>query len=168
MIRRVVCLLLLFASPALARAAEGPTPPPTISIPTEKPKGLTIGQVLQINGGLAGMNCATKVLKDAGNEKMGCVPYEWSAGMVWRISESANKTEGVIKRYYQWRNATVATLVRDKDGKVPADVDAKFAVRDQEMLDTDSGLSLERFKKSELEPMKLPPSVLNALWAIID
>lgn len=160
--------LFLLASSSAALAQQAPTPPPAISIPGKDTKTITISQVLQISAGLSGMSCASRVLKDAGNEKMGCDPYAWSPGMSWRISENQNKTEGVIKRYYRLRNEALAALPRLPDGKVAGDVDAKFALRDGEMLEQESGIVLDHFKRSELEPMKLPPVVLNALWPIID
>lgn len=168
-----ISLAILLSIPVLAFAAEASKPSMwvsangTMSAQTTT-KGLTVGQVLQINSGLAGMNCANKVLKDSGNEKIGCVPYEWSAAMTWKISEAQHKTEEVIKRYYKLRNEGLAALPRDKDGKVPGDLDAKFALRDGEMLEADSGLVLEHFHRADLEPMKLPPAVLGALWPIID
>lgn len=168
MIRLIVVLLLAFGSAAVA--AEQPnveSVPGPITITAAKP-GLTIGQVLQVSTGLAGMNCASRVLKDAGNEKMGCDPYPWSVGMGWKISGNQHLTEDPIKRYYRLRNEALAALPRLPDGKVAGDVDAKFALRDGEMLEQNSGIVLDRFKRSELEPMKLPPAVLNALWSIID
>ena len=155
----LVLIALLF--PSLAYAADAVKPP-------KSPTGLTVGQVLQINQGLAGMNCASKVLKDSGNEKIGCVPYEWAPAITWKISEAQHKTEEIIKRYYKLRNEGLAALPRDKDGKVPGDLDAKFALRDGEMLEADSGLVLEHFHRADLEPMKLPPAVLGAIWPIID
>ncbi len=164
--KRLALLLCLLALPAVA--AEAPSPPPQLNIETTKPKTLTIGQVLQINSGLAGMNCASRVLKDAGNEKMGCEPYQWSIGMAWRIPEYIAKTQDVARRYYNWRNGALAALPRLPDGKVAGDVDARFALEDGKMQDQETGLTLEHFKRSDLEAMKLPPSVLGALWPIID
>jgi hypothetical protein len=146
-------VLLLLASPVFA---------------AEKSKDLTIGQVLQINSGLAGLNCASRVLKDAGSEKMGCEAYQWTPAMAWLISEDIHKTEDVIKRYYKWRSEQIAAIPRDADGKVRPDADAKFTLLDGEMLDTASGLVLTPFKRQDLEPMKLPPSVLSNLWAVIE
>lgn len=166
MLKYTIAFFLL-ALPALA--AEAPTPPPAINAPTDKPKPLTIGQVLQVSAGLAKMNCADRVLKDAGNEKMGCEPYAWSVGMSWRISEFQHRADDVVRLYYKKRNEALLVLPRLPDGKVAGDVDAKFALQDAEMLDLESGLTLEpHFKRGDLEPMKLPPPVLSALWPIID
>jgi hypothetical protein len=132
-----------------------------------KPKTLTVRDAVQISNGLANMSCASRVLKDAGNEKMGCDPYQWSPGMSWRISDYQHRVEDVARRYYRLRNEALAALPRT-DGKLSGDDEAKFALRDADILDQDAGLTLEPFKRSELEPMKLPPAVLAALWSIIE
>lgn len=161
---KIIIAAVLFVLPVAVLAAEAPKSPPTLLL--EKPKSLTVAQVLQINRGLAAMNCGNRVLKDAGNEKMSCVPYDWSVGMSRRISTYEHQTEEVVRIYYKKKSQKLAALPRDGEGKISAAIDANFALVDNAMLDEESGLILEPFTYVELDPMKLPPSTLNDIWPI--
>jgi len=161
-------LIALLLIPALAAANDVPSPSPNISVPADPKTGLTIGQVRQVATGLAQLDCAPHLIKDGAKESMACVPNDWSPGISWLISGNSHKCEDVIKRYYKWRNEQIAKLPRKSDGSVTADAEASFALQDGDYLNLDSGITLQHFKKSDLEGKKIPPSVLENLWTIID
>lgn len=167
MLKRVGLVIAFLVLPQIVNAAEAPKPPVQIEI-AKDPSKLSVGQVIQISVALSKMNCGDKILKDGSKESIACVPYEWSPGLSWMISGNLHKSQEVALRYYKLRNEALAALPRKADGTIASDVDAKFGQYDSGMQDQDSGVTLEHFRRSDLEPMKLPPSVLAGLWPIID
>lgn len=158
-------LLTLVAAPAFAN--EAPKSPPPIEI-AKDPTKLTVGQVLQIASALSQMNCGQKVLKDGAKESMGCEPYGWSPGIAWMIAGNLHKAQEVVQRYAKVRTEVLAAVPRKADGTIAPEDDTKFGVRDSALQDQDAMITLEHFKRGDLEPMKLPPNVLAGLWAITD
>lgn len=146
----VICLI--FAAPAFAADV----------------RPLTVDDALNINAALSQLNCGNRIIKDGAKESFVCEPYKWSAGMAWLIAGNQDKLKRVAAQYAAVRNQVVDGLSRDKDGKVTQEAEAKFAIMDGEWRAKDAGATLDRFKRSELEPMGLPPSVLAALMPIID
>jgi len=148
---------------------------PVASLAAEKPDDakltdakLTVEQVLQINAGLSQLNCGNKIIKDGAKETLVCEPYKWSAGVNWLIATNQRKTTEIAAQYGKVRNQAIANLPHKPDGSLTDEAAVKFTVQDREQLDVKTEISLDHFKRADLEPMNLPPSVIAALLPIID
>lgn len=148
----IIALAILASSPTLAA----------------DPQKFTLEQVMQISVGLSQLNCGNRIIKDGAKETQVCDNYKWSAGLTWLIATNQRKTQDVVAQYSKVRNQAVANLVRKPDGTVTDEAAAKFAVQEREFLDETVSVELDHFKKSDLEPMNLQPSVIAALILIID
>lgn len=129
---------------------------------------ITVEQVVQINAGLGQLNCGSKIIKDGAKETQVCDNYKWSPGLNWMIATNQRKAQDIVAQYNKVRNQAINNLARKADGTPTDEAAAKFAVQDREYLDEKVSVEFERFKKTDLEPMNLPPSVLSVLMLIID
>jgi hypothetical protein len=154
--KKLFVLALLLASSASALAGDN------------EPSKFTVEQVLQINAGLSQLNCGNKTIKDGAKETQICEAYKWSPGLTWMIATDQRKTLEIAAQYNKGRNQALASLVRKADGNPTEEAAAKFAVADRDALDVKFEIALDHFKRADLEPMNLPPSVITALLPIID
>jgi hypothetical protein len=152
MLKYLTVITALIFSPAWAADAEK----------------LTVEQVLQINLALSQMNCGNKIIKDGGKESFVCEPYKWSTGLSWQIAGNQHKVLDTAAQYNKLRNQVIASLARKPDGEPTSEAAAKFAIQDREFQEQKVDIALDHFRRSDLEPMNLPPAVLSALWPIID
>ncbi len=114
------------------------------------------------------MNCGNKIIKDGTKETQVCDSYKWSTGLAWQIASNQRKTLDIVNQYNKVRNQLIAALPRKNDGEPTSEASAKFTVQDRELQEQTTDVALDHFKRSDLEPMSLPPSVISALWPIID
>jgi hypothetical protein len=63
---------------------------------------------------------------------------------------------------------TATGAPKPPDGSPMDGAATKLAVQDREWLDRPADVTFERFKRSDLEPMNIPPSVVSALQPIIE
>lgn len=150
---------LLAATTGLGIAADAPA---------ADDKRLSVEDVVWINSALSQLNCGGKVIKDGTKETFICEPYKWSPGINWMIATNLRKAQEIATQYNRLRGQAVANLTRKPDGTPADDAQAKFAVDDRKMLDDKITIDLGRFKRGDLEPMNLPPSVIAGLLPIID
>lgn len=154
--RILIATLLGLALATTASAGDAPAPK------------LTVEQAVTINAALAQLNCGNKVIKDGTKETLVCEPYKWTPGMLWLIAGDAEKLKGLVTQYTTARNQMIASLARKPDGTPTEDAAAKFTALDREWLDKPADVTLDHFKRSDLEPMGLQPAIVSALMPIID
>lgn len=134
----------------------------------EKPKTLTVQQVISVNVATSKMSCGDRTLKDGAKETQVCEPYKWSPGLTWQIATVQQKTQEITSRYARVRNQTLAQQPRSPDGNLTQEAAVKFTLQDSELLDAQADVDIPHFKRTDLEPMNLPPAVIAALMPIID
>lgn len=153
-LKALAIALTIIATPAFAQQ------PPSAE--------MTIEQVMQINAGLSQLNCVQRVIKDGAKETLVCDPYKWGIGASWLIASNLRRTQEIASQYTKLRNQALANLARKPDGDATNEAAAKFAVDDRGYLDVKVSIVLDHFKRSDLEPMNLPPSVITLLLPIIE
>lgn len=130
---------------------------------------ITVNDVILINGALNRMNCAEKVIKDGQKETFICEPYKLSAGFAWSIATNLRKTADVVTQFQKVRNEAILKLDRKSDGDPTEAARAKFSLDERAWLDAPvTDVKFDRFKKADVEPLNLAPSVISALLPIID
>jgi hypothetical protein len=132
---------------------------------------LSVRQALEVAGALGQMNCATRTIKDGAKESLICEPYptdKLKVGLAWQIAQNQAKVNAVVQTYQKERNRLLSLADRKSDGNLTDKASARFLTEDAELLDASSGVTLDRFKKVEIEPLNLQPGVIAALLPIID
>lgn len=151
---------LVLSIPALAQTSSVPK--------ADKLNTLTVDQVVQIAQGLSQLDCASKIIKDGAKETVACEPYKWSPGMVWQIATAQRKARDVVNDFQRLKDVEITKLPRKADGSIADEVQSQFSVKMRGLLDQDAKVVFDKFKRDQLEPMNLPPSVISLLLPIIE
>lgn len=161
----VIILSLLLLTPV---HAQDNTQAVTIVAKSDKAKALTVDEVLLIAQGLSQLDCGNKAVKDGTKESVICEPYKWPMAMVWQIATAQRQAREVVTEFNRLRDVEVSKLPRKADGTISDEAQAQFAVKMRSLLDAAARTHIDKFKRSELEPMSLPPSVISLLLPIIE
>lgn len=138
------------------------------SLAAEAPEKMTVEQVILINGALAQLNCAPKILHDGAKESSACEPFKLSAGLTWQIATNQRKTQEIVTQYNRVRQQAVASAPRKADGNLTDEAAAKLLADDRAALDVKLDIQIDHFKRADLEPLNLQPGIVSALLPIID
>lgn len=167
----IIAAAIVFASPVAAQTA---TPSATPKI--DQARGLTVGEAVALAGALGQLNCAYKIIKDGAKESDVCVPYDWHAlygddravKLPWTIATYARAVAPIADTYRQQTNEALAALPRKADGTPSDAAQAQFQIDDQARLKQPANIELGHFKRADIEPLNLQPSLISALLPIID
>ncbi len=132
---------------------------------------LSVRQALEVAGALGQMNCEPKLISDGAKQTMACPPFgtdRLKVGLAWQIAQNQAKIKQVVETYQKERNRLLSLAERKPDGNLTEKASAKFLTEDAELLDASSGITVDRFKKAEIEPLNLQPGIIAALLPIID
>lgn len=157
--KRLALLFALVASPALAQQ------------PIPVPSALSVREAIAIANALTQMNCAQRVIKDGAKESFVCEPYgtdKLKVGLAWQIAKSQSRLGPIVRTYQSERNRMLGAAERKPDGNLTEKAQAKFLADEAEMLDASSGVTLDHFKREEIERLNLEPSAIADLLPIID
>jgi hypothetical protein len=136
--------------------------------------GLTIRQAIEINAALGQMNCETKLLHDGAKETSACIPYppdKLKAGLAWAIAKNQRRVTIVLQDYQREVNRFLTTLRHKQNGDLVDEDNVAFQNYQAELLSKPAFTGeppLDHFKKAEIEPLNLQPSIIAALLPIID
>lgn len=129
---------------------------------------LTVEQTVMIERALVQMSCASRIIKDGGNEKMVCDPIKWTPGLSWQIATVQQRIHVVTAQYNRIHDEALSHLERKPDGDFTAAAMAAFAVQDRGFLDQKADVDLPKFKRADIEDKGLQPWIIAALMPIIE
>lgn len=162
---KLTTMLVAVLIPLSAVAQTPQAPPPA-------PKPLTVGQCMEILGGLTGLNSYDKVVGDK------IVPAQYKLGaarftIVQNMTALRHVQEG-LERARAGLVAEVASLIKGGDIKPNSPELTKLTVAYQAMLDKPCDVTPGRIKRADLnigdgpEQNAIPPSVESALDLVLD
>lgn len=143
------------------------------SVPPVYAGDLSVGQVMAIHSALTQMNCQNKVIKDGAKESTTCEVFAYvtdagKSGLVWQIAENQSKAAAVRQKFEVAHNKMLAALPRKPDGNLTDESLAKITAADTDWAEQPADVEFKKFRRSEIEAIKLQPAIISALLPIIE
>lgn len=158
--------LLAIAASAIVLACH----PAVAADDNNKPRTLTVTDVIKIASATAQMNCRQRVIKDGAKETFVCEPYpsdKLRPALAWQIADIQSKVAPVVATYQRAHNQLLNGKARKPDGNLTDEAQVEVLEADAELLAQPTDLVLPRLKRADIEALDLSPATIAGLWPIV-